>query len=596
MMTEEKRNYPISNQSTVIESRKQQINGASGVQVEWISKFLSECPEAATNVHKYLEKNYSNQQLSYSQQLNSTPNPKRGHPLDESGGSLKSGNGRHKHPRNDTQRNTQNDLHQQHDINAQTYQHWIAPSSERPQHGYDRDQNRNAPQHKRLPFDQLKHAVSSNLPCFHIQFTSETNRNKIPSALQASDIVFKELQSNGVRINRFTLVGWIGKKLKLGVNNKEDYAALVATDKWPSKINGMDIDVVKPKFVPDSFVLVVRYVPNELDDNFVESEIQHTIASADRIKRIHYAYQRKTNDYRFDVKDYEEYKSALQLGRIAIGHSWLSITQFFAGNRLTYCTRCWCIGHLRNKCNVPSRCRVCLESLPENASHVCTNATKCAQCDGDHHSLDNQCQIIQDYKRRLKEDVDDALNNGTLNRFAPKEQAPPFESQKQEFPIMKTSDNQGRMCWNNIQAPTTCQPNNSNESESRKSLEDINIKLSVLLDSNKRVENKIDQLNSELKIVTLDTQLHQAVLIDIITIVKDCIQQIIPPALTASKSGRMALIPDAQLLFNRCQSASIRLNDGFQSNRNICLTPSVTTSTANSASSMAESTNPKNNK
>ena len=95
------------------------------------------------------------------------------------------------------------------------------------------------------------------------------------------------------------------------MNNKEDYAILVATDKWPTKVNGIDIIVHKPKFSADSFALVVRYVSSELDESFVAGEIQRTIASANRIKRIHYAYQRKTNDFRFDVKDYQEYNAAL---------------------------------------------------------------------------------------------------------------------------------------------------------------------------------------------------------------------------------------------------------------------------------------------
>jgi len=37
----------------------------------------------------------------------------------------------------------------------------------------------------------------------------------------------------------------MGKRLKLGVNNKEEYAVLASTDK-PSKINGIDIEVIKP--------------------------------------------------------------------------------------------------------------------------------------------------------------------------------------------------------------------------------------------------------------------------------------------------------------------------------------------------------------
>ena len=87
--------------------------------------------------------------------------------------------------------------------------------------------------------------------------------------------------------------------------------------------------------------------------------------------------------------------------------------------------------------------------------------------------------------------------------------------------------------------------------EADKSFEGINKKLSELLDSNKRVENKVDQLKADSKIVTLDTQLHQAALIDIITIMKDFIQQIVSPSLTRSRLDRMSLMPVAQEFYNQ---------------------------------------------
>ncbi|CAF1232298.1 unnamed protein product [Rotaria sordida] len=107
------------------------------------------------------------------------------------------------------------------------FQQQSIPSSFNVQQASDQNVN----QRKRTSFDQLKHVVSSNLPCFHVQWVSDADRNDIPSAIHASNLIFKELQTNGVKINPFTLVGWASKKLKLGVNNKDDYATLDATDK-----------------------------------------------------------------------------------------------------------------------------------------------------------------------------------------------------------------------------------------------------------------------------------------------------------------------------------------------------------------------------
>ena len=69
----------------------------------------------------------------------------------------------------------------------------------------------------------------------------------------------------------------MGNKLKLGVNNKESYATLMSTDKWPTKINNVNITIIKPKFMPDAFALVVHYVSLQYDDDYVREEIEHNI-------------------------------------------------------------------------------------------------------------------------------------------------------------------------------------------------------------------------------------------------------------------------------------------------------------------------------
>ena len=111
--------------------------------------------------------------------------------------------------------------------------------------------------------------------------------------------------------------------------------------------------------------------------------------------------------------------------------------------------------------------------------------------------------------------------------------------------------------------------------EAEKSFESINKNLSELLGSNKRVENKVDQLKADSKIVTLDTQLHQAALIDIITIMKDFIQQFVSPSLISSRLDRTSLMLVAQEFYNRFRIASISLNDGFQLNRKVVDASSV---------------------
>ncbi|CAF4996124.1 unnamed protein product, partial [Rotaria magnacalcarata] len=40
-----------------------------------------------------------------------------------------------------------------------------------------------------------------------------------------------------------------------------------------------------------------------------------------------------------------------------------------------------------------------------------------AQCDGDHHSLSNACEKVVEYRSNLKEQVENALSAGKLQRL-----------------------------------------------------------------------------------------------------------------------------------------------------------------------------------
>jgi hypothetical protein len=127
-------------------------------------------------------------------------------------------------------------------------------------------------QRKRLPFDQLKYAVSNNLPCFLVEYNPSTPARNLPSAITSSKMIGEYLRKQNVPVGNFTLVGWTGKRLKLGVNNKEDYISLFTTDKWPTSVDKITIIICKPKFISDSFALVVRYVPQNTEIDFVVKE------------------------------------------------------------------------------------------------------------------------------------------------------------------------------------------------------------------------------------------------------------------------------------------------------------------------------------
>ncbi|CAF4522711.1 unnamed protein product [Rotaria sp. Silwood2] len=386
-------------------------------------------------------------------------------------------------------------------------------------------------QHK-IPFDQVKRAISSNLPCFYISFHPTNEDQKVPSAFNAADQVFEYLKQQNVQINRFSFVGWTGAKLKLGVNGKEDYINLVSTEKWPNSIMNIPITIEKPKFIPDCFALVIRYIPRGLDYEFVKEEISRSIASVVNLKRIQYSYNRKTDDYRFHVKDLQEYNRALNMARVSIGNVIVPITRFLEGNKLTYCTRCWCLGHMRNKCQAETaRCRICLQEITDIQRHNCSQQPRCAQCDGNHHSLSSQCESIKAYKIQLKEEVDNALARGVINRSVPNKQVPIFNPD--DFPPLSNFNRNKVAAWGLKQVPTH-QPT-TEFTEITGVLTALNKQLSIMTEANIRMEKKFEEMDMRMKHDAEVLELLQKTMKNTLCSIREVMENIVNPLCEIAK-------------------------------------------------------------
>ncbi|CAF2153013.1 unnamed protein product [Rotaria magnacalcarata] len=158
-----------------------------------------------------------------------------------------------------------------------------------------------------------------------------------------------------------------------------------------------------------------------------------------------------------------------------------------------------------------------------------------------------------------------------LHRLSLQEKSPIFELRDQDFPLLTTSDNHSNKRWNIAQPRTTIESNFLRTSDTEKIFQSINDNLAMLIDSSKRLENKVDLLSSNMKTVTLDTQLHQAVLADNIHIMKDFIQYFIRATFSTGKIERVSLVPVANEYYSRFHAASSRLINGFQLNHQVQL-------------------------
>ncbi|CAF4526111.1 unnamed protein product [Rotaria socialis] len=283
----------------------------------------------------------------------------------------------------------------------------------------------------------LKRAVSSNLPCFFIIFGASVEPKNIPSSIQVAIMLKKLFADNQIPIKELSMCVQAGeRRFKFPVGDKANFLTLFNWI-WPEEIDNKKTEFIKPHTLPDCYALVVRYVPLDINQDIARQEILKAIPAAVGFSSIHYHHrQRPSYDIRFTVRSLEQYQTALELGRLSIGQHYLPLTTFLTGYRLTYCTACWKIGHKGDKCQSPVSCRKCLGSYTNGVNHSCQNDTFiCAQCGGNHFSLDSICPVVKKYREELKLAVGKALASGAIRRSAPGEVSHPFQQQTNDFPL-----------------------------------------------------------------------------------------------------------------------------------------------------------------
>ena len=316
---------------------------------------------------------------------------------------------------------------------------------------------------------------------------------------------------NQLRIKELSMCIQAGeRRFKFAVDDKVDFLTLFNWN-WPNKIENMTVEITKPRSLPNCYALVVRYIPMEINHELARREVIAAIPAAVSFSTIKYNQrQRPSYDLRFSVRDIEQYQTALELGRIAIGQYYLPLTNFYTGYRLTYCTSCWKIGHMRDKCQGPVCCRKCLAPYTNGVTHTCQeNNLTCAQCGGNHFSLDSICPIIKKYKTDLKTAVDKALTSGSIKRPPPGELSRPFYQQVNDFPELNPLHIGSRTAWNKV---VTDIP----QYDLKKEMNEIATAIKALADTVIRIENKFDDTNKLIETQDIRITTHEKSIMAII--------------------------------------------------------------------------------
>lgn len=350
----------------------------------------------------------------------------------------------------------------------------------------------------------LKRAVSNNLPGFFLSFDPSVDQRSIPSSTQVAIMLKKVFAEHKAPVKELSMCMQAGeRRFKFAVGDKEAFLYLFNLE-WPGVLEGMPVSITKPRSLPDCYALVVRYIPRDVNEETAKREIMKAIPAAISFSAIQYHHrQRASYDLRFNVPNLEQYQTALELSRIAIGQHYLPLTKFLPGYRLTYCTACWKIGHMRDKCQSPVCCRRCLQPFVTGVKHDCpATAFSCAQCGGDHFSLDAKCHVVKKYRDELKTAVDSALAAGAIKRPPPGALSRPFQTTDNDFPALTLAKDHPkrseRTAWCNIHDATTT-ADVPQHTSLQKEMKEMTEAIKMLAETTARLDRNLGDISKRLE-------------------------------------------------------------------------------------------------
>ncbi|CAF2062170.1 unnamed protein product [Rotaria magnacalcarata] len=297
------------------------------------------------------------------------------------------------------------------------------------------------PHHHQHSFNMnvLKRAVSSNLPCFFIIFSASVETKNIPSSIQAAIMLKKLFADNQIPIKKLSMC-----------------------------------------------------VQADINQDTARQQILKTTPAAVGFSSIHYHHrQRPSYDIRFTVRSLEQYQTALELGRLSIGH---------------------CLST-----NI-------LYSMLENWSHErqmsITNTFNRAQCERNHYSLDSICPVVKKHREELELAVDKALTTGAIKRSVPGEISRSFQQHANDFPLLNQAKVDSHSAW-------TTSGNESLHSHLKKEMSDLVVTIKALSETMIRMEKSFNDLKNRIEVQLKSTILHSysiCAIIDMVQIMSSWVQ------------------------------------------------------------------------
>ncbi|CAF4053600.1 unnamed protein product, partial [Rotaria magnacalcarata] len=252
----------------------------------------------------------------------------------------------------------------------------------------------------------LHFAAEQHLPSIHIKCTPKlTDHSKGKEIVKA---LLTHIEKDFRKINKYyeNPIGfeyWYMDKtgdLVCHAKDIELFVYLCDTRNYPNMVALTELSPSKPKHLPCKRSLIMKYVPNYITIDEIQSEVNLKIDTLFNIEELNGSKTTKNRHVRIEIKSQMEYEKLLKQDVMTIDGHLIEIYEFLAPPKLLLCSKCNEPGHLRKYCKLGyDVCKRCGDDR-SNGNHIECKIS-CHRCKENHLSTDYKCQFLIEYRRSL---------------------------------------------------------------------------------------------------------------------------------------------------------------------------------------------------
>ena len=180
------------------------------------------------------------------------------------------------------------------------------------------------------------------------------------------------------------------------------FSELLDQAKWPSTLENENFTFPSIPSIPPQLSLIMKNVEATINLTDLVAELKLDYPSIRNVVRLKNKLGNDIHLVKIELTSPAERSKILEGKRITCNYVSYLVTDYLAPANVLICSKCCGIEHFRKQCTEAAEtCRKCGLSFPDFKNHICSSATCCKHCSGDHPANLMKCPVVRAFRADL---------------------------------------------------------------------------------------------------------------------------------------------------------------------------------------------------